>query len=102
MPASTLILILVVFSQEAKALGGDNSSLILFGNLTRSVNESRLKCAESYCLPVEYDKLEVPFNDVGAVDVSVDLDVLQILEIDDIKFTVSFSMYFGVRYIKNR
>ena len=29
--------------------------------------------------------------------VSVDLDVLQILEIDDIKFTVSFSMYFGVR-----
>ena len=54
MPVSTLILILVVFSQEAKALGGDNSSLILFGNLTRSVNESRLKCAESYCLPIEY------------------------------------------------
>lgn len=27
----------------------------------------------------------------------MDLDVLQILEIDDVKFTVSFSMYFGVR-----
>ena len=30
----------------------------------------------------------------------MDLDVLQILEIDDVKFTVSFSMYFGVRYNK--
>ena len=30
--------------------------------------------------------------------VNVDLDVLQILEVDDIKFTVSFSMYFGVRW----
>jgi hypothetical protein len=29
-------------------------------------------------LPLGYDKLEVPFNDVGAVDVSVDLDVLQV------------------------
>ena len=34
------------------------------------------------------------------IKVNVDLDVLQILEIDDIKFTVSFSMYFGVRYLK--
>ena len=38
----------------------------------------------------------------GIVDVSVDLDVLQILEVDDIKFTVSFSMYFGVRWTEPR
>ena len=34
--------------------------------------------------------------------VNVDLDVLQILEIDDVKFTVSFSMYFGVRWLEPR
>ena len=100
MPISTTLLILVVFYHEVKAVVADNSSLILYSsNLSRSVNDSRFKCAESYCLPLEYDKLEVPFNDAGAVDVSVDLDVLQILEIDDIKFTVSFSMYFGVRCV---
>jgi len=36
------------------------------------------------------------------IKVNVDLDVLQILEIDDIKFTVSFSMYFGVRWLEPR
>ena len=43
-----------------------------------SSESGNLKCAESYCLPLGYDKLEVPFNDVGAVNVSVDLDVLQV------------------------
>ena len=55
-----------------------------------------LKCADQYCLGKNYSKLDVPFNDEGRVDIAVDLDVLQILEVDDIKFTVSFSMYFGV------
>lgn len=100
MPGSAVLLILVAIFKEAKSAVADNASLILYNNLSRSVNDSRYKCAESYCLPIEYDKLEVPFDDTGAVDVSVDLDVLQILEIDDIKFTVSFSMYFGVRCVE--
>lgn len=70
-------------------------------NFSTGANIS-LKCAESYCLPQVYDKLDVPFNDDGAVNVSVDLDVLQVLEVDDIKFTVSFSMYFGVRWQEYR
>ena len=49
-----------------------------------------------------YSHKQVPFNDEGRVDVSVDLDILQILEVDDIKFTVSFSMYFGVRWEEPR
>ena len=61
-----------------------------------------LKCAEQYCLAKNYSKLEVPFNDQGLVNITVDLDVLQILEVDDIKFTVSFSMYFGVRWQEPR
>lgn len=61
-----------------------------------------LKCADQYCLGQNYSKLDVPFNDEGRVDIAVDLDVLQILEVDDIKFTVSFSMYFGVRWQEPR
>lgn len=61
-----------------------------------------LKCAQQYCLSKNYSKLYEPFDSKGKVDVSVDLDVLQILEVDDIKFTVSFSMYFGVRWQEPR
>ena len=64
--------------------------------------KENLKCAESYCLPATYDKLEVPFDENGLVKVSVDFDTLQILEVDDIKFTVMFSMYFGVRWKEPR
>ena len=49
-----------------------------------------------YCINLDtYSKLDVPTT---PVKVSVDLDVLQILEVDDVKFTVAFSMYFGVRW----
>ena len=50
-----------------------------------------------YCINLDtYSKLDVPTT---PVKVSVDLDVLQILEVDDVKFTVAFSMYFGVRCV---
>lgn len=66
------------------------------------IKEPKLKCVESYCLPANYDSLQVPFNEKGMVEVSVDFDTLQILEVDDIKFTVSFSMYFGIRWNDER
>ena len=75
-------------------------------NINSSTKEEhgkeQLKCAESYCLPASYDKLEVPFDESGMVKVSVDFDTLQILDVDDIKFTVMFSMYFGVRWQEPR
>ncbi len=40
---------------------------------TTAVNETgngNLKCAESFCLPASYDKLEVPFDENGLVKVS--------------------------------
>ena len=58
------------------------------------------KCADVYCINLDkYSKLDVPTD---PIKVNVDLDVLQILEIDDVKFTVSFSMYFGVRWLEPR
>ena len=79
---------------------------------SRPVN---LKCADVYCINLdEYSKLDIPTNLVEVwkkgldffflianinftCKVQVDLDVLQILEVDDLKSTISFSMYFGVR-----
>ena len=73
---------------------------------------SNYKCADVYCINLDtYSKLDVPTDPIRVKlqdcvclvkfiivsKVNVDLDVLQILEIDDVKFTVSFSMYFGVR-----
>jgi len=46
-----------------------------------------LACAESYCLSKNYSKLDVPFNEEGRVDISVDLDVLQILEVKNVKLS---------------
>ena len=63
---------------SSSSSSSSSSAVILLSNLSRIGNETRPKCAESYCLPVDYDKLEVPFNDGGVVKVSVDLDVLQV------------------------
>lgn len=86
------------------------ASLVAFVNSQSLANVSTqevqqldyLKCVESYCLPTTYNNLEVPFNPKGIVEVSVDFDTLQILEVDDKKFTVSFSMYFGIRWNDHR
>ena len=53
------------------------------------------------CLPKDYDRLTRPYLD-KPIEVRVDLDVLQVLEINDIEFTLSFSMYFGVRWEEPR
>ncbi|XP_023343176.1 gamma-aminobutyric acid receptor subunit pi [Eurytemora carolleeae] len=74
--------------------------LFLNSALAQNPSGQRLKCAEQYCIDLNtYKKLDVPTN---PTQVSVDLDVTQILEIDDIKFTVSFAMYFGVRWLEPR
>ena len=54
-----------------------------------------------YCLPDNYDRLDKPYND-RPVEVKVDLDVTQILDINDVEFTLSLSMYFGVRWEEPR
>ena len=66
---------------------------------TTNHTEGNYKCADVYCINLDtYSKLDVP---TSPVKVSVDLDVLQILDVDDVKFTVSFSMYFGVRSVRS-
>lgn len=95
---SKLALIFVLF---VSSVNTQNITTNLTTQTTQPVGDF-LKCVESYCLPTSYSSLEVPFNPKGIVEISVDFDTLQILEVDDKKFTVSFSMYFGIRWNDHR
>lgn len=55
-------------------------------------NDGRKKCSYDYCLPIDYNKLEAPFKGMGPLEVEVTLEVLQILEVDETRFTVSLLM----------
>ena len=66
------------------------------------------KCFGQFCLPADYNRLFRPtvnHNDKGVspgpVDVDLDFDV-RIFEVNDIKFTISFTMFFGVRWKEPR
>ncbi len=92
--------------------------LIAYGfiNVVDAVNDTeKLKCAGSVCLPMDYNRLDRPLSEKPVfytnknvvihwlwhsfqVKVDVDLEILQILEVDDLKFTVKFAMYLGVRW----
>jgi hypothetical protein len=59
-------------------------------------NDDGQKCAGQVCLPSNYSRLIGPNKESSSIDIKIDLEVLQILEVNDRLFTVSFSMYFGV------
>ena len=73
---------------------------------TRRLNEDHqrnAKCFGQYCLPADYDRFSMPrlatnnSTAESAVNISLDFDV-RVYEVDDIKFTISLTMYFGVRW----
>jgi hypothetical protein len=61
-------------------------------------NDDQQHCAGQVCLPSNYSRLIRPNNESSSIDIKIDLEVLQILEVNDKLFTVSFSMYFGVAW----
>ena len=65
------------------------------------------KCFGQFCLPKHYNRLVLP-TDVNAtnetkneIDVHLDFDI-RVFEVNDIRFTVSFTMYFGIRWEEPR
>ncbi len=67
------ICVLLLMSWMCHVYGQDVNTTTTTAQTTTSVNETgngNLKCAESYCLPASYDKLEVPFDENGLVKVS--------------------------------
>ena len=77
------------------------SNLILIFGLFDLISSKNICVDGDICLPENYDRFEFPYSD-RPVEVRVDLDVLQILKVNDQDFTVTFSMYFGVRWEEPR
>ena len=57
------------------------------------------KCVEGYCIDSSYNKLELP---TPRTHVKVNLEVLDVIRIDDRKFSVELNMYFGVVWTEPR
>ena len=69
--------------------------------LAKIIQALNLTCTKEFCLPSDYNRLIKPFPN-QPVEIKCDLDILQILEINDGKFYVTFSMYFGVQWEEPR
>ena len=60
------------------------------------------KCVNNFCLPGNYTKSVSPFNGREPTEVAIDFEILQILEIDDVRFTISILMYLGGSWVDPR
>ena len=83
-------------------------TLVLLGDLVCAIEllnvtqHSNLKCTQHICLPSDYNKLVAPFTESGNMEVSINFEIWQILEFDDLRFTVSLFMYIGVSWKEPR
>ena len=71
-------------------------------NSSKGYNISDLKCIKQFCVPPGYNKHEGPFVESGHMEILVDFDVAQVVEIDDVKFSIKFVMYIGLTWVDPR
>ena len=71
-------------------------------NSLQSYNISELKCIKQFCVPPGYNKHEGPFIETGHMEILVDFDGAQVIEIDDVKFSIKFIMYLGLTWVDPR
>ncbi|XP_040573179.1 glycine receptor subunit alpha-4 [Lepeophtheirus salmonis] len=81
-------------------------TLILESSLSMKTN-SGLKnnsatCVSGFCLGGDYNSLELPSGNKEVTRITMHLEVLDVLRVDDKKFSVTLNMYFGVRWTENR
>jgi len=60
--------------------------------------ENSLKCSNSFCLPLDYNKLSPPFKESEPIEIIVTLDGVHFLEFDDTKFTVSLLLGLSIEW----
>lgn len=65
-------------------------------------NVPGLNCIGMFCVPSDYNKHEGPFKESGHMEILVDFDVAQVVEIDDVKFSIKFIMYIGLTWVDPR
>ena len=74
---------------------------LLFG-FCRANNQNKSgKCVLGWCLPKSYQKLESPRPD-SAVNVDINVEILDILSVNDKDFSITMSMYFSVMWQESR
>jgi len=69
-----------------------------------AINEANRKnhelCVAGFCLPTSYIKLNLPSSE--RQHIKMNLEVLDVLNVNDKKFSVALSMYFGVHWKEDR
>ena len=58
-------------------------------------------CSGILCIPNNYDRLVRPLQN-ETINIQLDFDILQILSVNDYDFTITLSMYFGIRWDEPR
>ena len=66
-----------------------------------SDKEQFKSCVSGFCLHQNYSNLELPDVE-GSNHIDMDLEVLDILNVDDKKFSVSINIYFGIKWNETR
>ena len=89
----------------------DNIKMIEYDDIDVETNLENAKkarrCFSQFCLPENYNHLVSPSyisenkKTENEINVNLDFDI-RVFEINDIKFTVSFTMYFGVGWEEPR
>lgn len=62
------------------------------------------KCAAGYCLPLDYQKLELPLEegDDGPTVVKIETEILDFLTVNDKEFCITVTMYLSVQWPEPR
>lgn len=82
-----MLFLLVLFAQEL--MGKRNKER---HNREANKKQPPQKCVADYCLPLEYNALELPSSE--RQDVQINLEVLDVLRVDDKKILVESQLVF--------
>ena len=61
------------------------------------------RCAGNVCIPSSYNQWEKPLvSEGGVIEIGVDIEILQIIEIDDLDFSITLVMYLNLYWNEPR
>ena len=80
---------------------------ILFLLSSQEINSALPRCDQDiftgpFCMPREYDRDKIPNNDNKALNITVDIWVFEVSKIDDLALSITFELYFDLKWMDNR
>ena len=72
-----------------------------------SINAALPRCDQDiftgpFCMPRDYDRDKIPNNDNQALNITVDIWVFEVSKIDDLALSITFELYFDLKWMDNR